>query len=39
MLEVVDDVFRLMVSEGCIVWVGGKLSSASDDTSVVKVWF
>ena len=39
MLEVVDDVFRLMVSEGCIVWVGGELSFASDDSSVVMMGF
>ena len=39
MLEVVDDVSRLMVSEGCIVWVGGELSSASDDLSVVFLGF
>ena len=35
MLEVVDDVLRLAVNEGCIVWVCGEMSLSSDDTSVV----
>ena len=39
MLEVMDDVLRLMKSEGCIVWVSGELSFASDDSSVVSMWF
>ena len=39
MLEVMEDVTCLMSCEGCIVWVGGELSFASDDTSVDVVWF
>ncbi len=36
MLEVHEDVLRLAVDERCIVWVGGELSSSSDDSSVVR---
>ena len=37
MLEVVYDVLRLVVGEGCIVWVCGELSFPSDDLSIVFV--
>ena len=39
MLKIVDDVLCLVVSERCIVWVGGELSFASDDTSVVMMGY
>ena len=38
MFEVIDDVTSLAVCERCKVWVGGEVSSSSNDSSIIRVW-